>query len=886
MVSARVRQLLAVTTMLGLALASGGLPAAAVAPRATVLRAVDASTPLVVVGDESSEVVAMGNGVAAADAAAREGRARSHSDLQPTGRFVRAGATVTFDVHGPGGTVSWVVAAIGTYSDLNGGTTGTTNPTRTPLPAGATTVTAPVDGMVYLVNTSGTDVAVTVTATATASHPDSGPATGPVPVYVLGQTTAAGFRAQLERWPRSRFVTLVGARVCADLQRSEIDARLRTQPDWDPAVPVTYWDDVVAAADEVHGLLPGAVGAAHRSRPRIHVINQDDGAGWAYATQRMLSFQVRTGAGQDLLAAQHGENFWGLWHEVGHTYQDPEYTWDDMTEVQVNVYSASIQDRLGTGTRYTATSTARQAADRLLALPVDQRPDHGTAHELMLEQLRRAFGPAFYPRLHQEYRVRRATEPERAVTHEAMIQLFIRTASRVADRDLAEFFRQWGLRADAETVAATSALPPLAHPLWETLDPAAMPLEDELPAYSVPTATVRGTGDVRLGQTTLPEGAAAVGDLGDTGRDAVPTVLATGVSTTHADDPARVWAVLVNDVGVREVVWREVAPRRGDGLTFRGISDAVIVTLSLARDTGTLQAFSDRSSAAHPYFPDEVYVSAELRAADGGTRARAELLGTDSGAAFAAALTGVPYADGDYLLVTHQEAGIRLDRFVADVEQPRDAATAQAFVIEDGSLLPTSAEGVPAPTPADLTADEVPAARVGVALELRVSATGTGPVEFATLGDLPPGLALEATGTHAARIVGTPEVAGTWGVTVAGQGAVGGPGRLDLVLEVAEAEAGDEVDAVDPTAPDAVHPTAPEAADPPAPDAVRPSPADTVTRAVTVASQDRSTGGGDLARTGAAPAVAGGTALLLLVAGAALVAGAQRTRARRSRGAH
>jgi hypothetical protein len=612
-----------------------------------------------------------------------EGRFYQHSDLTPTGRFVRAGDTVTFDVSGAA-PVEYAIAASGVFADLNGGTSGARVPTSTPLPVGSTRVTAASDGLVYLRSVGAGDSArVRVTGGA------------PQPVFQLGATTDAAFADQLTRWSGSRFVLLLGDRVIGEFQRSEVDAA-RTAPSWDAAGTVASWDRAADLVAEAHGMDPAATGVARPAGHRIRMVNPDTGPAWGSASHGAIMFQTSSGAGQQVLGALRDPNQWGLWHEIGHTYQNRAYRWDGMAEVQVNLYSSYVQRRLGIATRYTPTQDAVQKARALFTQPVEQRASSGASHELMLEQLGRAFGDAFYPRVNQEYRVLAATGGDVPREHDEKVQQFIRTASQVAGHDLSDFFRQWGLPADAATRTAVTPLPDLPQPIWTVLDPTAMPLVHDVPAYVLPTGRLDGAGlpGVASGWSTLPVGwRDRVRDVGSADGSTPARFVDSGVLTGGGH--GALWVRLVNDAGVHEVLTAPLAVDRGNGLTFRGFDDAEVLHVDLATDTGTW-AVRSAGGLTHELLPGEQYIGVELIGADGVPIASGTATGDRSSRTIAEALHGVPAEDGQYLRVHHREPH-RLDVYVDGSAQTRATARDQVLRVDGGRLQPVAPDQVATP---------------------------------------------------------------------------------------------------------------------------------------------------------------------------------------------
>jgi hypothetical protein len=612
----------------------------------------------------------------------REGRAHHHSELTPTGRFVRAGDVLTFTVTEADVAVGFAIAATGAYADLNRGATGTRTPTATTLAAGTSRVTAASDGLVYLRAVGSGSARVRVSGGA------------PQPVFQLGSTTRADLDAQMAQWPGSRFVLFLSQRFIAEFQRDEVVA-VRKSSSWDPAATFAYWDRSADLVAEAHGLDPAAAGVARSAGNRIRTVNPDTGTAWATAGAGALMFQKSSGAGQRVLGAAPGSSQWGLWHEIGHTYQNAAYRWSGMTEVQVNLYASHVQRRLGHASRYTSSLEAVRKAKALFATPVEQRASSGMAHELMFEQLGRAFGDAFYPRLNQAYRVAAATGSTPTDDTRRQQQL-IRTASAVSGYDLSEFFRQWGVPADAATLAEVGPLPDLPQPIWTTFEATSMPLVRDLPPYVLPVGTVDPAGlpTVSLGWTTAPEDwRDRVRDVGSLDGSTPATVRDAGTTTSAGS--ARMWVRLDNALGVTEVLTTALPFGRGTGLTLRGIHDQESVHLTVAPDTGRWDARTN-GTWVHDSFGAQKYLSVELRSPDGTTLASGAANGNQTARSLTDALHGQPFEDGQYLLVHHREPQ-RLDAYSAGAALARTGDRDQAFRVEGGVLqrIPTDQAATP-----------------------------------------------------------------------------------------------------------------------------------------------------------------------------------------------
>lgn len=615
-----------------------------------------------------------GNGV--------ENRSLRHSTLQPTGRWVRSGDEVRVTVPAEGDGIGLALGAYGSYATLNGGrnvgiafrslTAGTT-----------TTVVAPHDGMVYLEDhREGAHVtAVTVSG----GHP--------APTFVRGRSTTDEFRAQVERWPDAPMSTLVGQRVLAEFQtnimRDEY-ARL------DVEARIAYFDRVVELSNHGHGLVDGVAGLASKLRHRIHFTNPDTGTGWGSASPLRLAFQNASGAGRHILTAREDDQ-WGLWHEVGHSYQTPTYNWSGMVETAVNVGPLHIQDAQGYRIRLDDKGY-QDLYDRFFGQPVDQRDIDagGDMRLLMIDQLRRAFGDSALPRVNQHLRMRLDAGEALHASSDSRKQAFATSSAQALGRDLRPFFEQFGFRLDDESRAVMAALPPLEQPIWENRLSTAPVVEEILPSYSVPTATVSGTRPVlQLGGADV-DVASVVTDV----RDSDPAGTARVVDVTvDANSPGTgtgsIRVTLENASGVRDVIRVVADVRVGTGFGFTGTGGAGLGGLALDGATGRVRASSSGVIAHAPTGPER-HVGVVVQSADGTVVASGAVRGRETAATFAAALDGTPYAEGTRFVVTQKEASTTT-RFADDVEQPAPTALTHAWRVVDDALVADDGTIVVAP---------------------------------------------------------------------------------------------------------------------------------------------------------------------------------------------
>ncbi|MHC8400109.1 M60 family metallopeptidase [Pseudomonas sp. MDT1-17] len=424
-----------------------------------------------------------------ADAARKsEGRWFNHSNLQPTGRYARKGTQLNVIVSPLLSGLELVIGLFGNYGEHNGGEE--KSHARFALNPGANVIVAPLDGMIYIQNRIFNTV-----ATVEVSGGE------PVPTYIKGVTTNADFRAQVNRWKTAPFVELIGDYVIGDFQsRRALPGLL----DIDLDRRIGMFDAVVAHTNALYGLSKYAYDVAHKSSNRIYIANPDTGAGYASATDGRITFQVNSGAGAAILTGPEND-MWGLYHEVGHTYQ-PEARWAGMGEVSVNLSSLAVQEALGFPNTLDDTPT-RNAVAEFRKTPIADRNYSSISNVwlklLMLDQLRRGFGGNFYAQLSQQFRIENSAGIPEPETAPAVQRHFMLTAGKVANRNLTRFFEEWGMPLDAATRSELAKLPELKHEIWNNMNRPTDVIERDAPPLMVP-ATLTSPAGGSFGESHAP----------------------------------------------------------------------------------------------------------------------------------------------------------------------------------------------------------------------------------------------------------------------------------------------------------------------------------------------------------------------------------------------
>lgn len=257
------------------------------------------------------------------------------------------------------------------------------------------------------------------------------------PVYFHGQT-------DLKDWPRIRrlpvpWAELVSPRIILTLPSEYV----RTLDN--PAGVMEFWTDVVEACDRLAG------GPARPDAQRI-VCDLQISAGYMHSGYPIMTHldiaPVLVNVAQ-LQSNGHG-GVWGLFHEIGHNYQSPDWTFQGTGEVTNNLFTVYVFDHLCRVPREKthpalATQERLKKRQRYFAsgAPFDQwQADPFLALDMYL-QLQEAFGWEPFEKTFAEYRTLKPQERPRTDS-EKRDQWLIRF-SRAVGRDLSGFFRKWGV---------------------------------------------------------------------------------------------------------------------------------------------------------------------------------------------------------------------------------------------------------------------------------------------------------------------------------------------------------------------------------------------------------------------------------------------------------
>ncbi|WP_406115716.1 M60 family metallopeptidase [Kitasatospora purpeofusca] len=369
----------------------------------------------------------------------RQDLALAPSDLRPTGLYLPPGARLTAAVTGNVGSGRLRVVV---GPPVGSGLTG-----ARPYPAAASGSTQVQDhrgGMVYLAfdGTAADRATVTLSGDVQAA-----------PVFVLGRTTVADWRAQLAERP-ARYAELVAGRTIVTLTRDTAARYSYSSPE----TVLRHLECARGIEDAVAGFAaPTGADAATAPGPDspgvfpFHYAEVERRAGAAFATTGYMGFQ-QDSANWIVDGAAAG---WGIWHEQGHHRQQSSIEPSEVVEVSNNVYSLAVEKALGRTSRLVAEKVYDKALPKVGGSGVSYSDSFDAFERLvMFQQLTLQYGEQFWPTVHSRVRTARPQGADR------WANLTLLT-SKVAGQDLTAFYRAWGVPL---TPAAQQAIADLRLP--------------------------------------------------------------------------------------------------------------------------------------------------------------------------------------------------------------------------------------------------------------------------------------------------------------------------------------------------------------------------------------------------------------------------------------
>jgi hypothetical protein len=551
------------------------------------------------------------------------------SPYEPTGIYAKPNENLIIHIKGN----KPIQAYIGTYGyDKEA-------PKKFTLQPGANTISSPSGGILYFYNSNDAGE-VTANVTNGGSH---------FPLFILGKHTKTDWDNMLAKYKDPYAVELKGEKSLITATSSSVEKHMSKT---DPTELLKKHDESIRIQHKLSGLSLDGVGVANEGRNPIHFAENVHDEGWMYATHYHTGYHPDS-IDSVLNVEEFTKEGWGPWHEVGHQHQQGPWTWDEVVEVTVNIYSLAVQKAFGQPSRLEMEGRYKKAFT-YMNQPSSQK-DYNKIEDLFVKaamfwQLHLSYGDQFYPKLHQMYR----TLPKNEVptSNVAKQQTFIYMASKAANQNLLPFFEKWGLHADNVTIEKVNklALPALTKEIWLSTDSKPL-VEKQVGAYEVPygepTSKVQ---DVLIGETFEKR------SVNDLVQNLGKNVKATGRMEIETEEAGlRLAKVeITDDKGNANLIPVPVNVVYGDSFVFQGLSDDIKSVVTLHHDTKKLSATATTDDI-HSYFKDELYMVMTVYDTNKKEKARVEAIGAESSENFAKALNGLSFEYGDIMKVHHSE---------------------------------------------------------------------------------------------------------------------------------------------------------------------------------------------------------------------------------------
>lgn len=273
------------------------------------------------------------------------------------------------------------------------------------------------------------------------------------PHFVLGKTSLAEWREKVRQLP-APWAELETSKVILTVPATAV-RRLE-----DPEDLMKFWDRVLDCCAEL------ATIPLERPRPERYVCDVAISAGYMHSGYPIMTLLDMPEVMVDkarMMANGHG-GVWGLWHEMGHNHQRPDWTFAGTGEVTENLFTLYVFEK--------ACGGPKSARDRVSGPRMDKQVKAYIAGGADFEkwkadpflalrmyvQLQEAFGWDAYKKVFAEYRT--LPRGERPKNDDEKHDQWMVRFSRAVGRNLGPFFQAWGVPTSEKARASIADLPP------------------------------------------------------------------------------------------------------------------------------------------------------------------------------------------------------------------------------------------------------------------------------------------------------------------------------------------------------------------------------------------------------------------------------------------
>ncbi|MBI3817087.1 MAG: hypothetical protein HY286_00225 [Planctomycetes bacterium] len=254
------------------------------------------------------------------------------------------------------------------------------------------------------------------------------------PRFVLGKTTNDAWRSGIRDLPAP------WAELESDEIKLSIPSAVARKID-DPETLMKYWVTVSDGALDLYGRPRG------RERAERYVADAQISAGYMHSGYPIMTHLDGAEQMTDLTILKTSRA-WGIYHELGHNHQEPDWTFDGTGEVTNNIFSMYAIEAIAGASVKDGDRSPEKRAERLKPYFAAGAPFEKWKSEPFLAldmyiQIREAFGWDIYKKVFAEYRsLKKGEHP--ANDQQKRDQWMVRL-SKTAGKNLGPFFVAWGV---------------------------------------------------------------------------------------------------------------------------------------------------------------------------------------------------------------------------------------------------------------------------------------------------------------------------------------------------------------------------------------------------------------------------------------------------------
>ena len=265
----------------------------------------------------------------------------------------------------------------------------------------------------------------------------------PSPVYIHGETDIEQWRSTIRKLP-GPWAEIGSDKIIFTVPSSAV--RALENPD----EVMNYWNSVMDACADL------AMIDHQRPSPERFVVDVQISAGYMHAGYPIMAPSNLAGEVLDVETLQRKGN-WGVFHEIGHNHQEPEWTYGGMTEVTVNLFSMYVYDTLHPGAKQHPQIQSDSIAKMIADFEKTGRLSGPWPNLIPYIELKDQFGWESYRSLFQTYQDLPPAERPKSDL-EKRSQWMVRFSNEVG-RNLTPFFEYWKIETSDDAKAQIKHLP-------------------------------------------------------------------------------------------------------------------------------------------------------------------------------------------------------------------------------------------------------------------------------------------------------------------------------------------------------------------------------------------------------------------------------------------